>query len=94
MTQEFPYIIKVECFYTGLKKPLPPDNLMTVKVPTLATLSETAIVLNQAKERDLEFLQSVHSGSPEYNGFNTRKVREEGVALQSRTDSIYIFPPH
>ena len=30
------------------------------------------------------------NGSPEYNGFNTRKGREEGVSLQLKTETIYL----
>ena len=63
---------------------------MTVKVPTLATLSETAVILKRAKEKDLEFLKSVHAGSPEYNGYNTKKAREEGVSLQVKTNVVYL----
>ena len=72
MTLQIPYVIEAG-HYTGAKKPLPPEGAMTVKVPTLATLSETAVILNRAKEKDLEFLKSVHAGSPEYNGYNTKK---------------------
>ena len=89
MTQQIPYDIEVG-HYTGPKKPLPPEDAMTVKVPTLATLSETAVILNQAKEKDFEFLKSVHAGSPEYNGYNTKKAREEGVSLQEKTNAIYL----
>ena len=54
MMQKIPYFIKVDR-YTSPKKPLPPDDSMRVKVPSLATLSKTVVILNRAKERDLEF---------------------------------------
>ena len=56
MTKQIPYVTEVSR-YNGPKKPLPPEGSMTVKVPTLATLSETAVVLNQAKQKNLEFLK-------------------------------------
>ena len=89
MTLQIPYVIEAG-HYTGPKKPLPPEGAMTVKVPTLATLSETAVILNRANEKDLEFLKSVHAGSPEYNGYNTKKAREEGVSLQVKTNASYL----
>ena len=89
MTQQIPYIMDVD-HYIGPKKPLPPEGSMTVQVPTLVTLSETAVILNRAKEKDLEFLKSIHTGSPEYNGYNTKQAREEGVSLQLKTNAIYL----
>ena len=77
MTQQIPYIMDVD-HYIGPKKPLPPVGSMTVQVPTLVTLSETAVILNRAKEKDLEFLKSILTGSPEYNSYNTKQAREEG----------------
>ena len=55
MTQQIPYSIEVSR-YTGPKKPLPLEVAMRVRVHTLATLSEAAIILNRAKEMDFEFL--------------------------------------
>ena len=49
MTQQTPYIMDVD-HCTGPNKPLPPEGSMTVKVPTLVTLSETAVILNRAKK--------------------------------------------
>ena len=89
MTQQIPYIMDVD-HYTGPKKPLPPEGSMTVKVSASVTLSETTVILNQAKEKDFEILKSIHTGSPEYNGYNAKKAREEGISLQPRTNANYL----
>ena len=65
MTQEIPYVIKID-HYTGSKKPLPPDDSMRVKVPSLATLSKTVVNFKSSK-RNLQFLKTVLNGSPEYS---------------------------
>ena len=89
MTKEIPYSIDVGQ-YTGQKKPLPPINALRVKVPTLATLVETTIIVNRAKEIDLKFLKDVQFGCLEYNGYNTKKAREDGVSLQPKTNATYL----
>lgn len=91
MTQQIPYVIEVGR-YTGPKKPIPSEGAMTVKVQSLSTLAQMAIVLNRVKDRDFEFLKSVNAGHgcPEYNGFNTKKAREEGLSLQQKTRAIYL----
>ena len=65
---------------------------MRVKVKSLANLAETAVVLNRIKERDFEFLKNAYAGHgcPEYNGFNTKKAREEGLSLQQKTKAVYL----
>lgn len=77
MKQQIHYAIYV-ARYTDPKKPLPPVNAMTVQVPSLAALAETTIIVNRAREGDLEFLKDVQAGCPEYNGYNTKKAREDG----------------
>ena len=80
------------CRYTGPKKPISHGSALTKQVPSLANLTETVMVLNRAREKDFEFLKSVHAnqGCPEYNGFNTMKAREEGLLLHKKTKTIYL----
>ena len=89
MTQDIPYDIEVSR-YTGQKKPIPPKNSKKITVPTLVTLAQTTVVSRRARERDLEFLKDVYHGGPEYNGYNTKRTREEGQALQPKTKAIYL----
>ena len=91
MAQPIPYVIEV-CRYTRPKKPIPHGSALTKQVPSLANLTETVMVLNRAREKDFEFLKSVHAnqGCPEYNGFNTMKAREEGLLLHIKTKTIYL----
>ena len=63
---------------------------MKVKVPTLMILAQTAVLLNRARERDLEFVRKVNDGAPEYNGYNTMQTREEGQSLKPKTRAIYL----
>ena len=88
MAQLIPYVIEV-CRHTGPKKPIPHGSALTKQVPSLANLTETDMVLNHAREKDFEFLKSVHAnqGCPEYNGFNTMKARE-GLLLHKKTKNI------
>ena len=46
--------------------------------------------MNRVKERDLEFLQEGCHRGPEYNGFNTKKTREEGQGFQPKTKAVYL----
>ena len=78
IVQQIPYDIEI-CRYVGPKKLIPPESSMKVKVPTLMILAQTAVLLNRARERDLEFFRKVNDGAPEYNGCNTMQAREEGV---------------
>ena len=89
MVQQIPYDIEV-CRYRGAKKPTPPESSVRVKVPTLMTLTQTAIILNRGRERDIEFLTNVLDGGPEYRGYNTKRAREEGQSLKPRTKAIYL----
>ena len=70
---------------------------MTAQVPSLAALAETTIIVNRARERDLEFLKDVQTGCPEYNGYNTKKARVDGVSFQLKTNATYlpliVMPP-
>lgn len=83
MTQQIPYVTEVGR-YTGPKKPIPPESALTVKVPTLATLAETAVILNRVKERDLEFLKNVHADCPEHNGYNTKKSKRRRSIIAAK----------
>ena len=47
--------------------------------------------MSRARERDLEFLKDVYHGGPEYNGYNTKRTKEEGQALQPKTKAIYLL---
>ena len=91
MAQPIPYVIEV-CRYTGTKNLIPHGSALTKQVPSLANLTETVMVLNRAREKDFEFLKSVHANQecPEYNGFNTMKAREEGLLLHKTTKTIYL----
>lgn len=89
MLQKIPYNIEI-ARYTGPKKLTPPKNSIKVKVPTLATLAQTAILLNRARERDLAFFKNVYNGDPEHSGYNTKRTREEGLSLQPKTRAIYL----
>ena len=89
MMQQITYAIDI-AWYTGPKKPLPPVNAMTAQVPSLAALAETTIIVNRARERDLEFLKDVQARCPEYNGYNTKKAREDGVSFQLKTNATYL----
>ena len=70
------------CRYTGPKKPIPHGSALTRK--QVSSLANLVMVLNRAREKDFEFLKSVHAnqGCPEYNGFNTMKAREEYIKRQ------------
>ena len=48
------------------------------------------VLLNRARERDLEFFMKINDGAPEYNGYNTMKAREEGQLLKPKTKAIYL----
>lgn len=63
---------------------------MEFKVPTLANLAQTVLLLYRARERDLEFLTTVQDGGPEFNGYNTKRAREEGQSLKPKTKAIYL----
>ena len=76
------------CHYVGPKKPIPPESSMKVKVPTLMILAQTVVLLNRARERDLEYFRKVNDGAPEYNGYNTMQAREEGQSLKPKTWEI------
>ena len=78
------------CRYDGPKKPPPPAELMQVKDPTPGDLARTANSLARDRERDLKFLKDVTYGGPEYNGYNTKRTRNEGQALKPRTKAIYL----
>ena len=53
-------------------------------------LAQTAVLLNRARERDLEFNRKVNDGAPEYDGYNTMQAREEGQSLKLKTRAIYL----
>lgn len=89
MTNPIPYDVEI-VRYEGLKKPLPPVSIIKIQVPPLAILARTACSLKRARERDFEFFQDVSNGSPEYNGYNTKRTREEGQSLQPKTKAIYL----
>lgn len=89
ISQQIPYNIAI-CRYTSPKKLTPPEDSMEVKVPTLANLAQTALLLYRARERDLEFLTTVQDGGPEFNGYNTKRAREEGQSLKPKTKAIYL----
>ena len=89
MSKEIPYDLDV-ARYGGPKKPTPPENLMKVQVLPLSVLARAAVSLNRAKERDFEFLRDVSKGGPEYNGYNTKRTREEGQSLKPKTKAIYL----
>ena len=90
MTQQIPYAIDI-ARYTGPRKPLPPVNAMTAQVPSLAALTETTIIVNQARERDLEFLKDVQAGC---NGYNTKKASEDRGIIPVKEPSTYHYAPH
>ena len=64
---------------------------MKVQVPTQANLAQTAALLNQDRERDLEFFKSIHNGGPEHSGYNTKKAREEGQSLKKDKGNLSSF---
>lgn len=66
MAQQIPYDIEI-CRYTGPKKPTPPEGSLRAQVSTLVDLTQTAILLSRARERDFEFLKDVCNGGPEYS---------------------------
>ena len=70
--------------YTGLNKPVPPESAVTAKVPTLATVAKTAIILNRAKERNFEFLKSVPGWMPEYSWYNTKKGKKRNSIIAAK----------
>ena len=78
IVQQILYDIEI-CRYVGPKRPIPPESYMKVKVPTLMILAQTVVLLNRARERDLEFFRKVNDGALEYNGYNNASKRRRAA---------------
>ncbi len=64
--------------YEGPKKPPMPAFVALNNVPPLVFLVSKVMEQERANEYDFAFLQDIqHSPCPEYNGYNTRLLREE-----------------
>ncbi|KAL8568389.1 hypothetical protein ACOMHN_066414 [Nucella lapillus] len=89
MSKNIPYELDI-ARYGGPKKPMPPENLMKVQVLPLSVLARAAVSLNRAREVDFQFLRDVSKGGPEYNGYNTKKTREDGHSNYARALIVYL----
>ena len=88
---EIPYDIEIHR-YQGPKQPPMPLNRATRVVCSLKSLAHQAVVVRRASEADLSFLQDVLTmeNCPEFNGYNTKQSREQGLLPQAKTKTLYI----
>ena len=69
-----------------------PKSEATSKILPLYVLAKTAFPLRRANDNNFHFLKMLGNGFdiPEYNGFNTKLVREAGVGLHPATNVTYM----
>lgn len=91
MTKEINYEFDV-IRYNGPSKPAIPPHFLKKQVPSLKSLSHTAVANQKAKRDVISFLKEVTSGEgcPEFHGYNTRSCREQGKPLHPKTKASYL----
>ena len=80
------------CCYRGPKTVPMPDNCSRKNVLPLRVLCSSVIAERRAKELDTAFMNDVVNteSCPEYNGYNTKITRDEGVSLKPKTRAVYL----
>lgn len=91
MTKEINYEFDV-IRYNGPSKPAIPSHFLKKQVPSLKSLSHTAVANQKAKRDVISFLKDVTSGEgcSEFHGYNTRSCREQGKPLHPKTKASYL----
>ena len=79
--------------YKGPAKPPMPKSDSKIQVLPRKVLASAQVSMNAAKDIDFHFMQLIANDVevPEYNGYNTKIVRETGQKLQPKTYVTY-FP--
>ena len=78
--------------YQGPKKVPMPENCSRKHVLPLKFLCSAVISERRAKDFDVSFLNEIinNDSCPEYNGYNTRQTREQGVSMEPATRAVYL----
>ena len=78
--------------YKGPKKVPMPENCSRKHVLPLKFLCSAVISERRAKDLDVSFLNEIinNDSCPEYNGYNTRQTREQGVSMEPATRAVYL----
>jgi hypothetical protein len=91
MSEDIDFEIPVQRYQGPKVVPMPKKcskkSVLPLKVLCSAILSE-----RRAKVLDIDFLRDVTNteACPEYNGYNTRMTRQQGVSMQPKTKAVYL----
>ena len=79
-------------YFKGQKNPTMPESFSTYQVMSLKTLCHQAVSLKKAKADDLDFIVNCHSSelSPDFNGYNCKKLRETGFSTNPKTKVTFL----
>ena len=77
--------------YYGPKKPDMPSLPKNRNPLSLKLLAQQALLSKRGKQQDFEFFHAIATdpATPEYSGFNTRNVRDNGILKSRKTLTVY-----
>lgn len=90
MSEPIDYDVTIQR-YNGPKKPKMPESAAVSTVLPLKLLAQQATLKQRADETDFAFFQDVQKQNcPEYNGYNTALIRNQGQTEQPKTKTAYL----
>ena len=77
--------------HTGSKKPTMDKRFWLQEALPLKVLCQQVISVNRCKEEDFDFIQAALSSddTPDFNGFNTEKMRRSNQDIQPKSEVRY-----
>ena len=90
-SSNIPYDVEIHR-YQGHKQPDMPSDGITKAVWPLKSLANQALAVRRATVSDWNFFQDIfrQNNCPEFNGYNTKRGREQGHCPQSKTKVFYL----